>query len=474
MPDSFKRDSSRRDVLRSGLLAAASACLVRHLPRAAAGESGAASSVKPNFIFILADDLGYADLSCYGSRTIKTPNIDRMCDEGMKFTAFYTTSPVCTPTRSSLMTGCYPRRIGLHQHVLFPNSLKGLNPDEITVAEVLKTQGYATAAIGKWHLGHHKPFLPTRQGFDYYYGIPYSNDMPTPTADGRKGCILLRNEEVVEHPTDQTTLTERYTEESIRFIRANRDKPFFLYLPHNFPHVPLHVSERFKGRSAGGLFGDVVECIDWGVGEILKALGELGIDRNTFVIFTSDNGPDRHPAPPLRGTKGTTWEGGMRVPCVMRWPGAIPAGRACSELATVMDILPTFARLAGASAPADRVIDGKDIWPLAAGQAGAKTPYEAFFYHTAQGRLAGVRVGDWKLHLEPPGAQTRPATRPAQGAVATRPAGPLLFDLGKDIGETTNLARQHPDVVQRLVEMCRRFDEEIVRNSRPPGLVPKA
>jgi len=468
MPDDH--GLTRRGILKHSLLAGVSAGLGRlSLPLAAAADDAAG---KPNIILILADDLGYADLSCYGSRTIKTPNLDRMCGEGLKFTDFYTTSPVCTPTRSSIMTGCYPRRIGLHQHVLFPSSLKGLNPDEITVAEVLKSQGYATAAIGKWHLGHHRPFLPTRQGFDYYYGIPYSNDMLTPTPDGRKGCVLLRNEEVIEHPTDQTTLTERYTEESIRFIRANSRRPFFLYLPHNFPHVPLYVSERFKGRSAGGLFGDVVECIDWGCGEILRVLRELDIERNTLVIFTSDNGPDRHPAPPLRGTKGTTWEGGMRVPCIMRWPGRIPAGKVCTELATVMDFMPTFARLAGTKAPTDRVIDGKDITPLLSGQPEAKTPYEAFYYHTAQGRLAGVRAGRWKLHLEPPGAQTRPATR-AAGA-ATRPAaGPLLFDLASDIGESVNLAAQHPDIVARLTDMCRRFDEEITRNSRPPGLVPK-
>ena len=447
----------------------------------------AAAADRPNFIVIYADDQGYGDLSCYGAQKLKTPHIDRMAAEGMRFTDFYVTAPVCTPTRSSLMTGCYPRRVGMHQHVLFPNSKKGLNPSEITVAEVLKRQGYATACIGKWHLGFQKQFLPTSQGFDYYFGIPFSNDMWLPPGmvyakDARlpadfsdevrvKGerkrstVPLMRNEEVIEYPADQPTLTERYTDEAVRFITANKDKPFFLYLPHTMPHYPLHVSERFKGKSAAGKFGDVIECIDWGVGQLLATLKKLGIDDRTLVIYTSDNGPAAGSAGPLRGKKGSTWEGGMREPCVMRWPGKIPAGSTCSEIATIMDLLPTLAGLAGAKAPTDRVIDGKDIWPLLAGKAGARSPYEAFYYHTAQGQLAAVRCGKWKLHL------VAPRRRRKKGEPAPKPTGSLLFDLSADINEAKSVAADHPDVVKRLTDLLARFDAELKAHMRQPGRV---
>ena len=451
----------------------------------------AAPPAKPNVIIIYADDQGYGDLSCYGAAKLKTPHIDRMAAEGMKFTDFYVSAPVCSPTRTSLMTGCYPRRVGMHQHVLFPHSTRGMNPSEITIAELLKKQGYATACVGKWHLGHQTKFLPTRQGFDYYYGIPFSNDMwlpagmkyakdaklPADLSDAvrekgerkRSTVPLMRNEEVIEYPADQPELTERYTAEAVKFITANKAKPFFLYLPHTMPHYPLHISKRFKGKSEGGLFGDVIECMDWGVGEILAALKKLGIDDKTFVIYTSDNGPAAGSAGPLRGKKGSTWEGGMREPCIMRWPGQIPAGSVCKELATIMDLLPTVARLAGAKAPTDRVIDGKDIWPLIAGTPGATTPHEAFFYHTSQGQLAAVRSGKWKLHLKPPRPR-RP--RPKKGEPRPKPQpppGPQLYDLSADIGEKTDLAAQHPDVVQRLTALLNRFDAELKANSRPAG-----
>jgi len=469
----------RRDFLKT-LAAGAVAAASRPLAAAPDGK-------KPNFIVIYADDQGYGALSCYGATKLKTPHIDRMAAEGMKFTDFYVSAPVCTPTRSSLMTGCYPRRIGMHQHVLFPNSTKGLNPSEITIAEILKGAGYATACVGKWHLGHQTKFLPTRQGFDSYYGIPFSNDMWLPagmayaadaklpadlTAETRvKGerkrnvVPLMRNEEVIEYPADQPALTERYTAEAVNFITANKARPFFLYLPHTMPHYPLHVSKRFTGKSQGGKFGDVIECIDWGVGEILATLKKLGIDENTLVIYTSDNGPAAGSAGPLRGKKGSTWEGGMREPCIMRWPGAIPAGAVCGELATIMDLLPTLAGLGGGKAPADRVIDGKDIWPLMAGKPGAKSPHEAFFYHTSRGLLAAVREGKWKFHLVPP------AQRRKKGQPKPAPTGPQLYDLTADIGEKTNVAGKHPDVVKRLTELLGTFDAELKANSRPPGKV---
>jgi arylsulfatase A len=471
---------NRRSFLKS--LAAGAAAMVLARPQWA---DAAADQAKPNFVVILADDQGYGDLACYGATKIKTPNIDRMAAEGMKFTDFYVSTPVCTPTRSSLMTGCYPRRIGLEKHVLFPNSTIGLNPDEITVAELLKARGYATTCIGKWHLGYQTKFLPTRQGFDSYFGIPFSNDMKLPadmtfakdvklgegmTVENLKGggkapstVPLMRGEEVIEYPVDQATLTERYTEEACKFIAANKDKPFFLYLPHTMPHYPLHVSEKFKGKSQGGLFGDVIECLDWSTGQILQALKDCGLDDRTLVIYTSDNGAAAGSSGPLRGKKGTTWEGGVREPCIMRWPGKVPAGSVCKELATIMDVMPTLAKLAGTNAPTDRVIDGKDIWPLISGQAGAKTPHEAFFYHTAMGKLAAVRSGKWKLHIA---GQEYPAKKNAKDAP---PAGAQLYDLDADIGEKNNIAAEHPDVVKRLTELLEKFDTELRANSRPVG-----
>ncbi len=454
----------------------------------AAGRASAAKASgpgKPNVIIIYADDQGYGDLSCYGATKLKTPHLDRMAEEGMKFTDFYVTAPVCSPTRSSLMTGCYPRRVGMHQHVLFPNSTRGLNPKEVTIAELLKKQGYATACVGKWHLGHQKKFLPTSQGFDYYYGIPFSNDMWLPagmsyakdaklpadlddakrkSGERKRSTVpLMRNEEVIEYPANQPELTERYTQEVIKFITANKGGPFFVYLPHTMPHGPLHISKKFKGKSKGGLFGDVIECIDWGVGQILAALKKLDIDKNTLVVYTSDNGPAAGSAGPLRGKKGSTWEGGMREPCIMRWPGKIPAGKTCTELCTIMDLLPTVAKLAGTEAPADRVIDGKDIWPLLAGKAGAKTPYDAFFYHTSRGQLAAVRSGKWKLHLKPPARRGKPKKG------EPKLTGSQLFDLTADIGEKTNVAAKNPEVVKRLTKLLEAFDKELKANIRPPG-----
>jgi len=404
---------------------------------------------KPNFIFIFADDLGYGDLACYGSAKNRTPNIDKMAAEGMRFTDLYVTSGVCTPSRSSLMTGCYPRRVNMHvdshdKWVLFPNAKKGLNPREITVAEVLKKQGYATACIGKWHLGDQKEFLPTRQGFDYYYGIPYSNDM------NRKKIPLplMRNEKVIQAPANQPALTKEYTREALAFIENNKENPFFLYLPHTMVHLPLQASERFKNKSANGRYGDALEEVDWSTGEIIKKLNDLGIDDNTMVIFSSDNGSYRRRGgsnAPLRGFKGDTDEGSMRVPFVVRYPGAVPANTVCRELASTIDILPTFAKLSGAAVPDDRIIDGKNIWPLMSGRRDAKSPHKAFYYyHTKQ--LQAVRSGKWKLIL--------PLTEKKRGW-SGRESSPLkLINLQDDIHEDNDLSKQFPEVVKKLMALA--------------------
>lgn len=411
---------------------------------------------QPNFVVIFCDNLGYGDLGCYGHPVHRTPNVDRMAKDGMRFTDFYVSSGVCTPSRASILTGCYAQRVDMHvsdkgHAVLQPVAAKGLNPDEITIAEVLRDVGYATACIGKWHLGDQPEFLPTRQGFDYYYGIPYSEDMhPRPGKDW-PDLPLMRGEEVIEAPVDLYTITERYTEEAVRFMTANADRPFFLYLPQALPGSLRwpQAGPRFAGRSGNWGWGDTVEELDWSTGQVIRAVQRLGLERDTLVVFLSDNGAPNHGGSnhPLRGWGYSTWEAGMRVPCVMRWPGTIPAGTVCSELATTMDFMPTFARLAGTTEPRDRVIDGHDIRPLIMGQEGARSPYEAFFYYFME-QLQAVRSGRWKLHL--------PRTdRRAFGASETPPAGePLLYDLVADPGETTNLAADHPDVVARLMALA--------------------
>lgn len=422
---------------------------------------------KPNFIIIYADDLGYGDLGCYGQKRIKTPNLDRLAAGGMRFTDFYSAAAVCTPSRAALLTGCYPQRVGLGvspnlrddqlttNSVIYAESPVGLNPDEVTLPELLKPLGYATACIGKWHLGHHAAFLPTRQGFDEYLGIPYSNDM--------KPTVLMRGEEVIEPDVDQSTLTERYTSESIRFITENKGRSFFLYLPHAMPHTPLHASARFKGRSVAGLYGDVVECIDWSAGEILATLESLGIADRTIVIFSSDNGPwlirGEHGgiATPLRSGKGATYEGGMRVPCIMRWPGKIPAGSTCGEVASTIDLLPTLVRLAGGQPPADRVIDGRDIYPLMSGSPGASSPHEAFFFYRLN-ELQAVRSGPWKLRLQTKWSSDDPYRRVACPEAVVPEA---LYNLEADIGEQKSVLKEHPDIAKRLREFARQAREDL-------------
>jgi len=405
----------------------------------------------------------------------------------MRLTSFYVTSGVCTPSRAGLMTGCYPRRVNMHvssggHSVLMPVDNKGLHPDEVTIAEVLKGRGYATACIGKWHLGDQPPFLPTRQGFDTYLGIPYSDDMtPRPSRPGWPPLPLMENERVIEAPVDRNLLTKRYTEEAIRFITEHRDGPFFVYLPHAMPgSTPTpFASERFRGRSANGPYGDSVEEIDWSTGEILAALKRLDLDEKTLVLWTSDNGcPRRNPlqgsCKPLGGWGYTTMEGGMRMPCIVRWPGQIPAGTTCDELLTTMDLLPTFAKLAGAAPPEDRIIDGHDAWPLLSGRPGAKSPYEAFYYYE-MANLQAVRSGKWKLHL--PGKRKRSVPLPKEIEHTA-----MLFDLDADLAETTDVAPQHPDVVARLTALAEKAREDLGdgnrpgKNQRPAGWVddPKA
>ncbi len=425
-----------------------------------------AETPRPNFIVILCDNLGYGDIGCFGSTRHRTPHIDRMAAEGMKLTSFYAASGVCTPSRASLMTGCYPRRVNMHVGaeggaVLRPVASKGLHPHEVTIAERLRELGYATACIGKWHLGDQPRFLPTRQGFDNFFGIPYSDDMTPRPGRNWPPLPLMENERVVEAPADRNTLTRRYAERAIRFLEENRQRPFFLYLPHAMPGSTAapFASEKFRGRSANGPYGDSVEELDWSTGEILAALARLGLDERTLVVWTSDNGAPRRQPPqgsnlPLGGWGYTTWEGGMRVPCVVRWPSRIPAGAVCDEVASTMDLLPTFVHLAGGRmASLDRIVDGHDIWPLLAGRADARTPYEAFYYYHLD-QLHAVRSGRWKLHL--PLAAKRVNLRDER-----RASDGQLFDLEADIGEATNLADKHPDVVERLMGLADKARREL-------------
>ena len=358
----------------------------------------------PNVVIILTDDQGYADVGCFGGKGIRTPNLDRMAREGMRFTDFYVGQAVCTASRAALMTGCYPNRVGL-QGALNHQSPIGIHEDETLLPELCKSRGYATAAFGKWHLGCFPKFMPTRHGFDEYFGIPYSNDNGPlhPTMRGLPALPLYENETVVERDPDQSTFTRRITDHAVKFIGQNRERPFFLYVPHIMPHVPIHASAAFKGRSDRGLYGDVIEELDWSVGEILGALKANHVDDNTLVVFFSDNGPflsyGTHAgrAEPLREGKLTAWDGGMRSPCIVRWPGRTPEGRVCPEPVVSMDLLPTFAGLIGAELPR-RTIDGLDILPILEGREGARTPHEAIYFYAGE-ELQAVRSGDWKLHF---------------------------------------------------------------------------
>jgi len=433
----------------------------------------APASRPPNFIILFCDNLGYGDVTPFGSTVHRTPNLERMAREGMKLTHLYAASGVCTPSRAALMTGSYPRRVNLHKNargggVLQPVEPVGLHPSEITIAEMLKERGYVTGMIGKWHLGDQGPFLPTRQGFDSYIGIPYSDDM-TP----REGQIwpdlpLMRNETVIEAPVDRNELTRREAEDAIRFITENRERPFFLYLPHAMPgstRAPF-ASAAFRGKSRNGPWGDSVEELDWAAGQILDAVRRLGLEKNTFVLWTNDNGaPRREPVQgsnqPLGGWGYTTAEGGMRVPGIAWWPGTIPAGTVCAELITLMDVLPTFATLAGGRLP-PHPIDGRDIWPLLTGRPGARSPHEAFYYYQVD-QLQAVRSGPWKLYLPLPArrnvaGKAAPAkSAPAKQAPAkadSRPQPARLYDVVQDAQESRDVIAQHPDVVTALTKLA--------------------
>lgn len=416
----------------------------------------------PNFIIIYTDDLGYGDLACYGHPTIRTPHLDRMAAEGMRFTDFYSACSVCTPSRAALLTGRLPVRSGMcgdERRVLFPNSPGGLPDGEITLAEGLKAKGYATACIGKWHLGHLPDYLPTRHGFDSYYGIPYSNDMDR-VAEPKGGSTksldplvedfnvpLIRDEEIVERPADQRTIARRYTEEAVRIIDENRDRPFFIYFAHAFPHIPLFASDDFLGKSPRGLYGDVVEEIDWSVGELLEALRTRGLAEKTLVVFTSDNGPwlimgeTGGSAGLLRDGKGSTWEGGMRVPCIAWMPGQIPAGVVQRGLSSTMDFFTTCLTLAGAVVPTDRTIDGMDIRPLLFGE--GESPREEFQYYRGT-HLYAYRKGPFKAHF---------ITREAYGrGEAETHDPPILYHLGHDPSERANVADRYPEALQMILK----------------------
>lgn len=427
-------------------------------------------SSRPNVIIIFADDMGYGDVGVYGHPTIRTPHIDQIAAEGQKWTQFYTAASVCTPSRAALLTGRLPIRSGMcsdKRGVLFPDSSGGLPADEVTLAEVLKNKGYATACVGKWHLGHLPKHLPTRQGFDSYFGVPYSNDMDRVEGVGREQLLnpkveywnvpLMRDEAVIERPADQTTLTKRYTEEAVRFIRDNKDGPFFLYLAHSMPHVPLFVSSDYSGTSPRGLYGDVIQEIDGGVGQVVDMLHELGLSENTLVIFTSDNGPwqmyDTHggSAGLLYGGKATTWEGGMRVPGVFWWPGTIKPA-VIDGLGSTMDIYATVCGLVGAELPGDRVIDGVDQYKTLIGE--SPSPRESIIYYRKRS-VHAVRVGSYKMHL----MTNDPDDIYGQATVLD---SPLLFNLDHDPGERFNIAAEHPEVIESILAELQLHQEGLV------------
>ncbi|HEV2392986.1 MAG TPA: sulfatase-like hydrolase/transferase [Verrucomicrobiae bacterium] len=435
-----------------------------------------AATPKPNFIIILADDMGYGDIGPFGSTKNRTPNLDRLAREGIRLTSFYA-APVCTPSRAQILTGCYAKRVSL-PNVLSPAAPIGLNSHEHCIAELLKRQGYATIAIGKWHVGDAPEFLPTHHGFDSYFGLPYSNDMggPTNLAKARRRrrppLPLVVNDTVSETvtPEGQNRLTERYTAQAVRFVREHKDSPFFLYLPHTAVHVPIHPGDKFRGRSPYGLYNDWVEEVDWSVGQVVDTVRELGLAERTLVIFTSDNGPwltqgtNAGTAGPLRGGKGGTYEGGVREPTIAWWPGKIAAGTSSDAIAANFDLLPTFVNLAGGKLPTDNKIDGEDLSPLLLGRT-SKSPHQAHFYF-AGNALQAVRSGSWKLAVAP---QSEGLGKPAP-----RKAGftPTLYNLDSDIGERHDVAALHPDVVKELEGFVAKMDADLGLTKLGPGVRP--
>ncbi len=447
-----------RGLTRSAVLS----CLCIALLCAAVADAQTRTATRqPNIVFIYADDMGYGDVGCFGAKAIRTPNLDRMAAEGLKLTSFYVTSPVCTPSRAALLTGRYAARMGEAQmrlaNVLFPTDKTGLPQTETTIARALKQRGYATACIGKWHLGHLAPHRAIDHGFDYYFGIPYSNDMrPTP---------IVRNDETIEEPARQESLTLRYTQEAVSFIERSKNRPFFLYLAHNMPHIPLFASERFRGKSAGGLYGDVIEELDFHIGELLASLKRLGLDRDTIVFFASDNGPWYQGSPgSLRGRKGSTYEGGVRVPGIVRWPGRIKAGSVSDEPVSTIDFFPTAIELAGGSAVGAKSglpVDGNNILRLLIGHHKTSPDDLILFFDGVY--LQTVRARQWKLHVARWNYPRYTAsTGPRQNLILARPE---LYDLTVDSGESYDLAADHQKVVKeirsRIVTALTGFPEEI-------------
>lgn len=461
----MQKQSSPREVV-----ASLAFLLVATVTTAITPQALSAADQKPNLVIFFADDLGYGDIGSFGAQGYETPNLDRMADEGRRFTSFYVSQAVCGASRASLLSGCYANRIslpGAPDH----RAKHGVHVDEVLLPELLRDHGYATGMVGKWHLGHRHPFLPLQNGFEEWLGLPYSNDMWPyhPTSKVYPPLPLFDGNEVINANVtaeDQKHLTTQYTERAVDFVQRNAEHPFFLYVAYAMPHVPLFVSEKFDGATENGLFGDVISEIDWSVGQVLEELKKQGLDENTLVIFTSDNGPwlayGNHAgsAGPLREGKGTSWEGGVREPCIMRWTGTIPAGTTCDELATTMDILPTMARLIDAPLP-EHPIDGKNILPLMTDPE-AETPHDVFYYYWDQ-HLQAIRSGKWKLHLPhsyrsltgTPGRDGLP------GGYSQQETGQALFDLESDIGETTDVKDQHPDVVEKLQKLAEQAREKL-------------
>jgi len=415
-------------------------------------------ATKPNFVVIFMDDMGYADIGPFGATKQKTPNLDKMAKDGMKMSSFYA-APVCSVSRAQILTGCYGARISV-PGVYGPGGAQGLNPKEFTIAERLKEQGYATACIGKWHVGDQPQFLPTKQGFDFYYGIPYSNDMQKPTKeDGTRVVPLMRNEKVdlLLKDEDQDLIIERYVKEATTFIRENKDKPFLLYFPQTAVHTPIHPGKAFQGKSQNGRFGDWVEEVDWSVGQVMQTLKDLGLEENTLVVFTSDNGPwlikgdDAGSALPLRGGKGGTFEGGVRVPTLVRWPGKIAAGSVCDAVAGTIDLLPTFVSLAGGKVPSEPVIDGRDLSDILLGKT-KESPREAHYYFSSY-TLQAVRQGSWKLAVT--------SQNETMGGSKKEEKTPRLYNLDTDIGETTDVSDKNPEVVTKLTALIAKMNAEI-------------
>ncbi|MCP3931525.1 MAG: sulfatase [Bacteroidetes bacterium] len=416
-------------------------------------DKNAVDIAPPNIIIFFTDDQGYGDVGCYGAEGFETPHLDKLAQDGIRFTDFYVPATVCTPSRAGLLTGRYPKRAGLHEAVLFPFSEYGISSEEFTMAEMLKESGYATSCIGKWHLGHQEAYMPNNHGFDYFFGVPYSNDMDShyyKHLDFQAPPLpLFRNKELIEEGPDQRYLTKRYTEEFVRIIKERDTAPFFIYLAHNMPHLPLYASEAFAGKSEKGLYGDVIMELDWSVGEIVKALKEEDIYENTLFVFTSDNGPRVGSAIPLRGKKAQTWEGGQRVPAILAWPDIVPAGKICTEMVSTLDLFPTFSAISGNSPPENLTLDGLDISTLLEKPENTQLPDRPFYFYARNGKPEAVRLGKWKLHV----AKTIGWDKKSNGEFPVS-----LYDLENDREEQFNLAEQYPEVVEKLEKQLRDFD----------------